>query len=154
MREACAVLAEYAIFEVHGDRYMIGAIVPLFGSEGIRYVETTTVEKSDGTPQNLDRSGIYLASVSYFTSGRVRLLDEQRGVRQLCQLERRAYPTGRIVVQHPSNAHDDVANAICGALVLANGCVDGGAAQWEKIGERADNPFDALFSPFNLVAKA
>jgi hypothetical protein len=42
-------------------------------------------------------------------------------VAQLCGLERRTTRgTGRDIVDHPPNAHDDLINAVAGALCLAN----------------------------------
>jgi hypothetical protein len=45
------------------------------------------------------------------------LLDLPRLTTQLCALERRTSRSGRDVVDHPVNAHDDVINAAAGALV-------------------------------------
>jgi hypothetical protein len=50
-------------------------------------------------------------------SGRIRLLDHQRLIGQLCSLERRTSRGGRDSIDHPPDAHDDVANSVCGPLV-------------------------------------
>ncbi|TMA58326.1 MAG: hypothetical protein E6J75_05625, partial [Deltaproteobacteria bacterium] len=50
-------------------------------------------------------------------SGRVELLDHPRLVAQLCGLERRTAWGGRDSIDHGPGGHDDVANAVAGALV-------------------------------------
>jgi hypothetical protein len=67
------------------------------------------------------KSEIYLAALPMMMAGKVELLDDARLINQLCGLERRTLRSGRDVVDHdPSaSAHDDVANAAAGALVLA-----------------------------------
>ena len=54
--------------------------------------------------------------VPLFTSGRVRLLNHPRMIDQLCALRRKVGQSGREIVDHPRNAHDDLANAVCGVL--------------------------------------
>jgi hypothetical protein len=54
-------------------------------------------------------------------SGRVALLDHPKMVAQLCSLERRTTRgTGRDIVDHAPNGHDDLINAAAGSLCLAN----------------------------------
>jgi hypothetical protein len=52
--------------------------------------------------------------------GRAQLLDLKRLVNQLCRLERRTARGGRDLIDHPQHpgAHDDLANAVCGAFVM------------------------------------
>jgi len=52
-------------------------------------------------------------------AGRVELLDHPRLISQLCSLERRTARGGRDSIDHAPHAHDDVANAVAGACVLA-----------------------------------
>jgi hypothetical protein len=52
-------------------------------------------------------------------SGRVELLDHKRLVAQLCGLERRTARGGRDSIDHPPGAHDDIANAVAGAIAVA-----------------------------------
>jgi hypothetical protein len=48
------------------------------------------------------------------------LLDNAKLIAQLCSLERRTARGGKDSIDHPpGGAHDDVANAVAGALVLA-----------------------------------
>ena len=65
------------------------------------------------------RSDLYLGLVPSINSGRVRLLDNNRLENQLISLERRTTRVGRDIVDHPPGAHDDLANAAAGALILA-----------------------------------
>ena len=50
-------------------------------------------------------------------SREVRLLDIPKLKAQLCSLERRTHPGGRQSVDHGPGGHDDVCNAVAGALV-------------------------------------
>jgi hypothetical protein len=54
-----------------------------------------------------------------FTSGRVRLLDNQRLVSQFSSLERRTSSIGKHKIDHGPGGSDDVCNAAAGALVRA-----------------------------------
>jgi hypothetical protein len=47
------------------------------------------------------------------------LLDNQRLVSQFAGLERRTARGGRDSVDHPPNAHDDIANSAAGVLLMA-----------------------------------
>jgi hypothetical protein len=67
----------------------------------------------------LTKSDLYLESLPLFMSGRVELLDAHRLIRQLHGLERKASSTGRDTVDHGPGSHNDVSNAVAGALVLA-----------------------------------
>jgi hypothetical protein len=53
------------------------------------------------------------------TSQAADLIDDDRLVNQLVALERRTSRGGRDLVDHRVGAHDDLANAVAGALVLA-----------------------------------
>jgi hypothetical protein len=67
------------------------------------------------------KSEIYIDLLPMLNSGRVALLDHPKMVSQLCGLERRTTRgTGRDIIDHPPNAHDDLINAAAGALCLAN----------------------------------
>ena len=51
-------------------------------------------------------------------SRRVELLDHPKLLAQLGSLERRTARGGRDAIDHPPNAHDDVANVVAGAVHL------------------------------------
>jgi hypothetical protein len=65
------------------------------------------------------RSDLYRDALPLFNSGRVELLDHARLGAQLACLERRTSRSGRDSIAEPAGQHDDVANAACGAIVLA-----------------------------------
>jgi hypothetical protein len=67
---------------------------------------------------------------------RVELLEHKRLHAQLLSLERRTARGGRDTVDHAPRAHDDVANSVCGALLLAG-----------------EGPSDAVPRGTNLAAK-
>jgi hypothetical protein len=119
--EAAEFLRSYRLSEITGDRYAVGFVVSLFAENGVRYHESITIHKSGGGTTTLDRSGIYLAFLPLLTSGRAQLLDHARTRAQAIALERRSYPSGLDKVFHPNSGHDDVINAVCGALVCCGG---------------------------------
>ena len=106
------LLRSYGIREVRGDRYGKAWVQERFRDEQIGYVES---EQS--------KSEIYGAWLPILNSGRCRLLSLPKLETQLISLERRTTRgTGRDVIDHPQKkgAHDDLANAVCGALVMAS----------------------------------
>lgn len=107
VREFCDLLKLYRIRKVTGDRY--GGEWPReqFRKHGIEYL---LADKS--------RSELYLAMVPAINSRQVRLLDVKHLETQLVGLERRTSRVGRDTIDHQPGAHDDVANAVAGALHL------------------------------------
>lgn len=105
--EAAEILKHFHVYEVTGDKYAANFVSDAFTAAGIRYVES-----------DKDRSAIYTSALPLFTSGIAELLDVSKLRSQLCALERRA---GRLkdTIDHPPNGHDDLSNAVCGALALA-----------------------------------
>ena len=101
-------LAQYRLTEVTGDRYAAGFVVDAMARVGIAYRHS-----------DRDRSAIYADAMPLFTSGRARLLDNQKLIAQLANLERKTSVGGRDRIDHPRGAHDDCANAVAGALTLA-----------------------------------
>jgi hypothetical protein len=95
---------------VVGDRYAASWTIDAFAKFGISYRHS-----------DKDRSAVYSDVLPLFTSGRARLLDNQRLVGQLANLERRTTSSGRDKIDHPNGLHDDLANATSGALVRAAG---------------------------------
>ncbi|MER8972145.1 terminase family protein [Mesorhizobium sp. M0800] len=108
--EFAKLVHSYGAREVTGDRY--GGEFPreLFRRYGLTY------RLADKT-----RSDLYLSLVPAMNSGRARLLDLRKVENQLVGLERRTSRGGRDIVDHAPGAHDDVANAVAGALVGALG---------------------------------
>ena len=66
------------------------------------------------------RSELYRDLLPMLNSRQVELLDHARTTGQLCGLERRTARSGKDTIDHAPGAHDDVANAVAGALVLAS----------------------------------
>jgi hypothetical protein len=64
-------------------------------------------------------SEFYIELLPILNSRRAELLDHSQLVSQLCQLER--YPTrgGKDKISHPPGGHDDIINAVAGAIVKA-----------------------------------
>jgi hypothetical protein len=110
-----AVVAEFAelcrgyrVTKVLGDRYAGDWPREAFRRHSLAY-EVAAKVKSD----------LYRDLLPLINSGRVELLDERRLVAQICGLERRTARGGKDSIDHAPHAHDDLANAAAGALVLA-----------------------------------
>jgi hypothetical protein len=108
--EFAALLHAYGITMVEGDRYAGAWPAEQFAKHRVSY-----------HPANLDKSSVYINALPLLNSARVRLLDHDRLVSQLCNLERRTRAGGHDGIDHPVGGRDDVANAACGALLRAVG---------------------------------
>jgi hypothetical protein len=107
--EFAALVRTYDIGEVQGDKYGGAWPAERFREHGVDYV-----------PAERAKTDLYVEALPLLNSGRVELLDHPRLRTQLASLERRTgRGTGRDVIDHPPGAHDDVANAVAGALVAA-----------------------------------
>jgi hypothetical protein len=107
--EFSTLLKTYRVGTVIGDRYGGEWVREPFRRHGVDY-QLSEVSKSD----------IYRDALPLFNAGRAQLLDLKRLVNQLCSLERRTARGGRDLIDHPQypGAHDDLANAVCGAFVM------------------------------------
>lgn len=105
-----ATLKDYGLSEVTGDQYGAEFVVSAFRKHGISY-----------KPSERSRSEIYLELLPHFSRGAVELLDSPQLRTQLLLLERRTRAGGRDSVDHPRGGHDDLANSVCGALLLVAG---------------------------------
>jgi hypothetical protein len=106
--ELAAFLQTYGIDMVQADKFAGRWVVETFARHGITVVQ-------DAEP----KSAVYLACLPLLTGQRCDLLDLPGLRGQLTALERRRRAGGRDIVDHLPGAHDDVANAAAGALVLA-----------------------------------
>ena len=108
-KEFAAVIKSYSIPTVIGDRY--GGEWPRerFLEHGIVY-----------EPADKVKSDIYREMLPLINSGKVELLEHKRMVNQFLILERRTRRGGKDAIDHPPNAHDDVANVVAGALVYSD----------------------------------
>ncbi len=103
-----ATLKSYSVYRVVGDRYAGEWPRERFRVHGIHY-----------QPSEKAKSDIYKECLPLFNAKRVELLDDKRLVAQLCNLERRTARGGRDSIDHPPGQRDDVANCVCGAVVMA-----------------------------------
>ena len=70
-------------------------------------------------PADRSKSEIYVDLLPLINSRAIDLLDHDRLLMQLTSLERRTSRAGKDSIDHAPGAHDDVANAVTGALVTA-----------------------------------
>lgn len=111
IQEFSELLKTYRIHKVVGDRYAGEFPRERFRVHGCEYA---LAEKP--------KSDIYRDLLPILNSGKAELLDLPRLTAQLCGLERRTARGGRDSIDHaPGGAHDDVANCVAGALLLAVG---------------------------------
>lgn len=103
--EFAAVLKSYGITTVTGDNYGGEWPKEQFAQNGVTY------ERCDQP-----KSALYGAMVPAINSGQIRLLDNARCVDQIVGLERRSGSSGRDIIDHAPGGHDDVANAVAGAV--------------------------------------
>ena len=148
VEEFAGVLKQYRLATVRGDRYAGEWPREAFSAQGIAY---------EVAP--LNRSELYLATLPLLNSGRVALLDIPRLTAQFLALERRTSRAGKDSVDHPPGGHDDVANAVAGALTMATGASEPGIIAYyrEEVAafERGDHPFaPARAKTIRLLAPA
>jgi hypothetical protein len=111
-QEFAELCKSYGIHAVTGDNFGAEWIVERFQAHGIRY------ERSEK-----NRSQIYIEWLPILNSERCRLLDHPKLISQFAALERRTTKgTGRDIIDHPQvkGAHDDISNAVAGAIVFVN----------------------------------
>ena len=99
-----AVCRRYGVGLIYGDRYAGEWVRSSFIKLGVGY-----------EPSPLTKSQIYVDLAPQVNSGRVVLLDNERLITQLTGLERRT-GRGTDIVDHGPGGHDDVANAVAGAV--------------------------------------
>lgn len=90
--EIAELLRSYRCRETTGDKYAAQWVVEAFKKEWINYQQSER-----------DRSAVYLDALPLFTSGRARLLDNQRLIHQFASLERRTFRLGKDRVDHGPN---------------------------------------------------
>src|SRR5207302_5607480 len=90
-----------------GDRYAGEWPRERFREHGIVY-----------EPAQKPKSDLYRDLLPAINSRKLDLLDDARLLTQLLALERRTARGGRDSIDHAPGAHDDLANAVAGAIVL------------------------------------
>ncbi|HEX2379554.1 MAG TPA: hypothetical protein VHI74_02280 [Methyloceanibacter sp.] len=108
VEEYAALLRTYRCSKVYGDRY---------GGEWPR--EQFQKRHVHYEPAEKPKSELYRDLLPLINSGAVDLLESERLVIQLTSLERRTARGGKDSIDHVPGAHDDLANAVAGALVTA-----------------------------------
>jgi hypothetical protein len=106
-------LQSYGVSSVTGDRYSGDWCASTFRDLGVFYQNS---EKN--------KSEIYLEFLPLLTQRRVELLDHRQTLTEIRQLERKT-GHGRDSIDHPKGFHDDAANAVAGACVLAEAGTSG-----------------------------
>jgi hypothetical protein len=106
--EASELLRSYKVGKTYGDRFAGEWCRQPFREAGVAY-EISAQAKGD----------LYINFLPLLNAGRVRLLDHQRLLGQLCSLERRTSRGGKDSIDHPQGAHDDVCNAVAGVVAVA-----------------------------------
>jgi hypothetical protein len=130
VEEFCTLLKSYGISEVTGDRYAGEWPRERFRAHGIAY---RLAEKP--------RSDLYRDMLPVLNSGKADLLDNDRMVNQLVGLERRVARGGRESIDHAPNGHDDIANAVAGAISLCAKKAEQPMAVFGTYGRMDKNPF-------------
>ena len=104
-KDFAKTLKSYHLNSVVGDRY--GGEWPRerFTVHGITYIVSKKV-----------KNDIYKELLPLINSGEVELLDIERMINQLVNLERRTGRGGRDSIDHPPTGHDDLINAAAGVL--------------------------------------
>ena len=108
MEEFAKLLHSYRTTLVYGDRYAGEWCREVFRRHSINY-----------EPADRPKSDLYRDLLPLINSGGVDLLDHDKMLHQLVSLERRTARGGKDSIDHPRGAHDDVANAVAGAVVVA-----------------------------------
>jgi hypothetical protein len=112
--EFATVVKSYGLSKVHGDRYAGEWPRERFAAHGVKY-EIGVKPKGD----------LYREMLPLLNAARVELVDHRKLVNQLTALERRTARGGRDSIDHPVGQHDDIANAVAGAIVMAAGAGTG-----------------------------
>jgi hypothetical protein len=131
VREATAVLKRYGLKVVEGDHY--GGEWPAERFTDGLHDDTCLRSRREAAPCSCEpwkvayglsertKGQLYLDLLPIVNDRRTRLLDNARQRIQFAALERRTSRGGRDAIDHPPNGHDDVANAVAGAVVKAAG---------------------------------
>jgi len=109
VKEFSGLIKAYGCSSATSDRYGGIWVSDAFQKCGIR------MDMSE-----LSASELYLNFAALLSSGRVELVDDEKLKLQFQCLERRTGRSGKDSVDHPPGLHDDIANAVAGACVLAS----------------------------------
>jgi hypothetical protein len=105
--EFAALGKSYGVYKAESDKWGGDWVIQAFQKAGLKVV-----------PCAKPKSDIYRELLPLLNAHRAQLLDHPRLIAQLCGLERRTARGGKDSIDHAPMAHDDVANAAAGALVM------------------------------------
>jgi hypothetical protein len=114
-KQVADFIKSYGISVARGDCYAGSWPRDALATHGVSY-----------TPSELPKSDIYRETVPLFSGGRAKILDNARQTTQLRMLERRTRAGGKDSFDHPAGANDDIANSLCGALLMASKSANAG----------------------------
>jgi hypothetical protein len=110
INELCGVLKRYYVHRVTGDRFGGQFPAEQFLKRGISY-----------QPSEKSKTDIYVDFLPMLNSGTVTLPRNDRLVHQLASLERTVTKgSGKDVIDHPRDMHDDLANVCAGAATVVH----------------------------------
>jgi hypothetical protein len=144
--EFVRLMSRYGLRAACGDRYAAEWCAQAFEKRGVAY-----------THCELPRGGLYLNLLPHLNSKTVRLLDNQRAVSQIASLERRTGRGARDTIDHPRDAHDDLANAIAGLVFIATQKKEDSTvkfASWAPGAQISVFPYKGQKRPRNLREEA
>jgi hypothetical protein len=105
--EIAGLLKSYHVTRAESDRWGGDWVGEVFRKHGITVA-----------PSARPKSELYTEVLPLLNATHCSLLDHPRLVSQLCGLDRRTSRGGRDSIDHAPGAHDDLANATAGALLL------------------------------------
>lgn len=107
-QEYAALVKQYHVAKVRGDSYAAEWVATAWRECNVTY------ERSE-----LVKSALYLEALPLFTRSVVSIPNHPQLIKELRLLERRVHRSGKDVVDHGRNGHDDHSNALAGALHFA-----------------------------------
>ena len=99
---------DYGCTKIIGDNFAGEWVAAAFRDAGATYERCL-----------LTKSQLYLEALPAFNRGAIAIPNHEQLLRELRGLERRVHRSGKDTVDHGSRGSDDYANAVCGALYLA-----------------------------------
>ena len=105
--EFAALMRSYGIIRAESDKWGGEWVGEAFRKKNITVV-----------PSAKPKADIYRELLPLLNAHRCALLDHQRLISQLVGLERRTARSGHDSIDHGPGGHDDIANAVAGALLL------------------------------------
>jgi len=113
-QEFASVARAYRVTDLSGDHYAGAWVVAGFARHRVTY-----------RPSDKSKSVVYREVLPLINAGRVEPPAHPTLRTQLANLERRVSRAGQDSIGAVAGAHDDVSDAVCGALVTAGGGVPG-----------------------------